>query len=99
MRYVKAVIYENFECQLCSKSAKPYSHFIRGILAEFFNRLMNRGLIVFETKCIAKGDSYCKFKLLSEGKKISCNPLLKHSLEFLSDNFIINSMIPPSCYR
>jgi predicted hydrocarbon binding protein len=54
-------VYNNFECELAGKSEKPYSQFYRGAVAGLFTRFFEREIKVKETKCIAKGDSYCEF--------------------------------------
>jgi len=60
--------YNNFECELVKESKEPYSHFLRGVIAGFFNGLFGQGALVKETKCIAKGDNYCEFKVTSRRK-------------------------------
>ena len=61
------------ECSLAEGEVeKPFSHFIRGIIAGFSTRLFNRKMFAEETKCIARGDPYCKFIIKP---KINYNPL------------------------
>ncbi|MBO3800342.1 MAG: 4-vinyl reductase [Candidatus Brockarchaeota archaeon] len=59
----KAVIrlLENWECDIFKGSNEPQNHFMRGILAGFFECLFGRVFNVTEVKCIAKGDPYCEF--------------------------------------
>jgi len=56
-------IYNNFECELFKGSEKSASHFVRGLIVGWdtvaWNVDINRVKSV-ETKCIAKGDSYCE---------------------------------------
>ena len=42
---------------------KPASHYIRGFLAGFFSNLLEKKVIVNETKCIAVEDPYCQFEI------------------------------------
>jgi len=56
-------LYDNFECELGKGSQKPYSRFIRGFVAGFFSCLFGEEVEVEETKCIAKGDEHCEFKV------------------------------------
>lgn len=56
-------IFDNWECSIFKGSDEPQNHFIRGILAGFFNAIFGEGFYATEVKCIAKGDSYCEFIL------------------------------------
>ncbi|MEM2088893.1 MAG: 4-vinyl reductase [Thermoproteota archaeon] len=56
-------VFDNWECAMFKGSNEPQSHFIRGVLAGFFNALFGEGFYATEVKCIAKGDSYCEFTL------------------------------------
>ncbi len=42
---------------------KPASHFVRGIAGGLFKSILNREVVVKETKCIALGDPYCQFEI------------------------------------
>lgn len=42
---------------------KPTSHYFRGIISGYISRVLGRRIVVLETKCIAKGDPYCEFKI------------------------------------
>ena len=42
---------------------KPASHFVRGIAGGLFKSILNRDVVVKETKCIALGDPYCQFEI------------------------------------
>lgn len=59
-------IYECFECELGVGAKKPYSNFIRGIFAGLLTQLFDRRMEAKETRCIAKGDPYCGFKITPE---------------------------------
>ncbi len=59
-------IYDSFECSLCERQEKPYSHLLRGILAGFASKVLNMQLTAIETKCIAKGDEFCEFVISKE---------------------------------
>ena len=56
-------IYDNFECELFKGSNKPQSHLVRGMMAGWFSGFFNKEVTAIETKCIAKGDPYCQFKI------------------------------------
>ena len=59
-------VYNSFECELGLGSGRPYSFFLRGILAGVLTALFNRKMKAEETKCIAKGDPYCEFIVKAE---------------------------------
>lgn len=61
-------MYENPECELGLYSKKPYSHFIRGIVAGILTQLFGVEMMAEETQCIAKGDPYCEFKVTPKEK-------------------------------
>ncbi|MGC9201482.1 MAG: V4R domain-containing protein [Thermoproteota archaeon] len=63
-------LFDNWECIIFKGSNEPQSHFIRGVLAGFFSSLFKVEVEAKETKCIAKGDSYCEFEI-KEKKKTS----------------------------
>jgi len=54
-------LHENFECELSREGNKPYSQFLRGVIAGIFSGIFQQDVKVEEVKCIAKGDSYCEF--------------------------------------
>jgi predicted hydrocarbon binding protein len=56
-------VFDNWECAIFKGVNEPQNHFIRGILAGFFNAIFGEGFYATEVKCIAKGDSYCEFVL------------------------------------
>lgn len=70
LKKAAVVVYENFECDLGKGSITPYSHFYRGILAGFFTEYFGEEMTAEETKCIAKGDNYCKFKIRKACKSL-----------------------------
>lgn len=55
---------ELFEC-VGLKMPEPNSHLFRGVLSGFLSKLWNTKVEVKETKCAAKGDEYCEFKITS----------------------------------
>lgn len=60
-------IHNNFECSLFLNSGKASSHIVRGILTGWFIALFNiddSRVRSIETKCIAKGDSYCEIVIM-----------------------------------
>ena len=48
------------------KSTKPVCHFIRGILAGAGTIIMETEMHCLETKCVAKGDEYCEFEVITK---------------------------------
>jgi len=54
-------VYDSFECELYKGSGKASSYFIRGIIKGYAQEVFRKEVVVTETKCIAKGDSYCEF--------------------------------------
>jgi len=56
-------VYDSFECELGVGTGKTYSHLIRGMHAGVLTALFSRKMKAEETKCIAKGDPYCEFKV------------------------------------
>ncbi len=59
-------VYDCFECELGIGARKPFSNFIRGILAALIAQLFNGRMEAKELKCVAKGDPYCEFKITPE---------------------------------
>ncbi len=77
--YLELKISGCIECSLAEgKADKPFSHFIRGIIAGFSTRLFNREMFAEETRCIAKGDPHCKFIIKP---KINTQPTKEHTPE------------------
>ncbi|MEM2952805.1 MAG: V4R domain-containing protein [Candidatus Bathyarchaeia archaeon] len=65
--YALAHVYDSFECQLAPETQKkPYSHFIRGIIAGYLTKVLGIKMKVEETRCIAKGDPNCTFEAKPE---------------------------------
>jgi predicted hydrocarbon binding protein len=60
-------LYDNWECEMFKGSNESQSHFIRGVLAGFFDALFTEGFNAAEVSCIAKGDPYCEFVLEKKG--------------------------------
>ncbi|MGB9854401.1 MAG: V4R domain-containing protein [Candidatus Bathyarchaeales archaeon] len=67
--YALTHVYNSFECQLAPKTQiKPYSHFIRGIIAGYLTTVLNVKMKVEETECVAKGDQNCTFEAKTENQ-------------------------------
>ena len=68
VNYERAIVkvWNNIECSLGKKKnvKKPFSHWLRGLLAGFGTRFFGKKVSVIETKCIAKGDPYCEFVIV-----------------------------------
>ena len=63
--YVKARVYNNFECELSSKQQeKPFSHLIRGLLAGLITAIFEKDALAREIKCITIGNPYCEFEII-----------------------------------
>lgn len=54
-------VYDSFECELGKGRVIPYSHLVRGIIAGTLSEIFEKGFVVVEDACIAKGDPACKF--------------------------------------
>lgn len=56
-------ILNNFECEINKNLnlENKESHFMRGILAGWFEKYLGKKVMVKETKCIARGDDYCEY--------------------------------------
>ncbi len=59
-------IYNSFECELGIGTGKPFSHLVRGMIAGALTILLNTKMKAIETKCIARRDPYCEFKIETE---------------------------------
>jgi predicted hydrocarbon binding protein len=65
--YALTQVYNSFECQLAPETqTKPYSHFIRGIIAGYMTTVLGVKMKVEEIKCVAKGDPNCIFEAKPE---------------------------------
>ncbi|RLI05189.1 hypothetical protein DRO24_06115 [Candidatus Bathyarchaeota archaeon] len=51
------------ECEL--RAERPYSQFLRGMLAGYASALFDRDMMARETRCIAVGDPYGEFEVIS----------------------------------
>ncbi len=58
-------VYDSFECENGRPSVRPYSQLIRGLIAGTLAELFNGAFNVTEDLCIAKGDTFCRFKVIS----------------------------------
>ena len=61
---------DSFECSLSHNEKKPYSHFIRGMLAGIVTELFGTSVTVTENKCIATGHPYCEFAIKLEKQRL-----------------------------
>ncbi len=62
-------VHGSFECELVKgqtrQTPKPYSQFVRGILAGILSELFGRKFEVTERECLARGDPYCRFEAVA----------------------------------
>ncbi|MEM3882434.1 MAG: V4R domain-containing protein [Candidatus Methanomethyliaceae archaeon] len=58
-------VYDSFECENGRPSIRPYSQLVRGLVAGTLAELFNRSFNVTEDLCIAKGDPFCRFRVVS----------------------------------
>ncbi len=61
--FFKMRVYHCIECGLGRDVGRPFSHYVRGVIAGFASEIFNRDMLVEETKCIAMGDPYCEFEV------------------------------------
>jgi len=61
-------IWDSIECGLFKNSNEPQSHFIRGMIAGWFEKYFNTEVTVKETRCIAMGHPCCYYKVQSRLK-------------------------------
>lgn len=61
-------IWGSVECGLFKNSGEPQSHFIRGMIAGWFEKYFNTEVTTNETRCIAMGHPYCCYKVQSRLK-------------------------------
>ena len=58
------MISESWECEVQKGIInETASHLLRGVIAGYFNSILEREIDVIETKCIAIGDPYCQFEI------------------------------------
>lgn len=57
-------VYDSFECEIGCPSVRPYSQLIRGLISGTLAELFNSAFNVTEDLCIAKGDPFCRFKVI-----------------------------------
>ena len=60
--YVLITVYNNFECKIGPASKTPYSQLTRGLISGYLSHLLGLETEVNETKCLVKGDPYCRFE-------------------------------------
>jgi len=56
-------VWDSFECELFKGSTSPSSHFVRGIIAGWLSAYFGWEVYAEETKCIARGDRHCEFRV------------------------------------
>ncbi|KYH36266.1 MAG: hypothetical protein AYL28_006850 [Candidatus Bathyarchaeota archaeon B23] len=61
--YIHLRIHRSIECELGRSAGRPFSQFIRGIIAGFATICFKREMIAEESRCIAMGDPCCEFKI------------------------------------
>lgn len=61
LKEAKVIVRNSFECELFKGSDKPRSNFIRGFIAGWCSKLLEKEVNAKEISCIAKGDEYCEF--------------------------------------
>ncbi|RLI07730.1 hypothetical protein DRO24_02445 [Candidatus Bathyarchaeota archaeon] len=59
-------VWDCIECQLGRPSRKPFSQFIRGLLAGLTSIIYETEMYAMENRCIAVGDPYCLFEITSQ---------------------------------
>ena len=45
------------------KIDKPTSHYFRGVISGFTSKISGKQLVFIESKCVARGEPYCEFKI------------------------------------
>lgn len=63
------VTIRNSATALQTNAKEPVCHFVRGFIAGVCDVMFHGPTECFETKCLAKGDAYCEFRV---GMKQSC---------------------------
>jgi len=66
--YLRERLHRCIECELGRGSNRPFSHFVRGIIAGYASELFKINMIAEETRCIAIGDPYCEFEVKPRGR-------------------------------
>jgi len=61
-------IEQSFIAEEYGKSEKPVCDFLAGFFVGAFNEVFGKEFACEETKCIAKGDKYCEFKIQTIGQ-------------------------------
>lgn len=46
-----------------NKMDKPTSHYFRGVISGFMSRISGEQLVFIESRCVAKGEPFCEFKI------------------------------------
>ena len=61
--HVTLEVWDCIECQLGRPSRRPFSQFIRGLLAGLTSIIYETEMYAMENRCIAVGDPYCLFEI------------------------------------
>ncbi len=64
--YAKLKVTNSANALSYENSTKPVCHFIRGILAGAGTIIMEKEMHCLESKCVAKGDEYCEFEIITK---------------------------------
>jgi len=59
----KMRVHHCIECELGQSAGRPFSHYVRGVIAGYASEIFNRDMQARETRCIAMGDPYCEFEV------------------------------------
>lgn len=56
-------LHDNIECELGAEYSpgKPYSQWMRGVIAGYLSAFFDADIFTEEVKCLAKGDPFCEF--------------------------------------
>jgi len=65
--YARFEIWDCIECQLGRPSKRPFSQFIRGLLAGLTSIIYGREMYAKENRCLAMGAPYCEFEIKPQG--------------------------------
>jgi predicted hydrocarbon binding protein len=63
--YAKIKVTNSFNAIGYEKVDKPVCHFLRGIIAGASSIVTGREMHCLEIKCVAKGDEYCEFEVMT----------------------------------
>jgi len=61
--YLRVRVYQCIECELGGRATRPFSHYVRGILAGYASEIFKQELFAMENRCLTLGDPYCEFEV------------------------------------